>query len=135
MQKLNLLINDHAGVPLLAPLVQDSLVSSAQFNKAEQSFELHLNRVAHEHSHKEPLRINSYLMIPTALSVHHNGPHESLIDLNLLTLDSSSKAENHYLFLIFSNNRTLRITMSEMMFRLWDFGEHWTSPIPKHAVN
>jgi len=133
MEKLNLIINDHEGVSLLAPLLQDSIVSFTNFNPDESSFEMHLNRFAHEHSHKDELRINSYLVIPTANAVHHKGLQKDIEDL--ITINSEEKDNQHYLYLIFSNHKTIRITMSKMLFRLWDFGNHWNAPKPQHVLN
>jgi hypothetical protein len=135
LKKLNLIVNNHDGVALMAPFVQDSLVSFTNFHPETKSFEMHMNRFAHEHSHVAPVRINSYLAIPTALAVHHNGLDKKVEDLNLLTMRSQEDDNHHYLYLIFSANKTIRITMSEMMFRMWDFGDHWDASVPKHELN
>ncbi|USO02032.1 MAG: DUF2948 family protein [Alphaproteobacteria bacterium] len=133
--KLNLKINDHEGVQLLRPLMQDGLVSFSEFTPKSNNFEMHVNRFAHEHAHKKKLRINSYIAIPTATAVHHKGLERDIEHLHLLTLDSKENHDQHYLYFIFAHNKTIRITMSEMMFRLWDFGEHWEAPMVNHGLN
>lgn len=137
MEKLNLIINDHDGVSLLAPLVQDSIVSYTNYNDVENQFEMHLNRFVHEHAHQEAKRVNSYLVIPAVNAVHHKGLKHEIEDLNLLTLQSEVKEGQHYLYLIFSDHKTIRITMSKMFFRIWDFGKHWDAQRPEHisAIN
>ena len=132
-KKLNVIINDHDGVGILSPLLQDSIVPYTNYNTHEKQFEMHLNRFAHEHSHKDALRINSYLIIPSVNAVHHKGLKREIEALNLLTLQSEEKDQQHYLYLIFSDHKTIRVTMSQMFFRLWDFGKHWRSSIPQHS--
>lgn len=132
MKKLNLIVNNHDGVKLLSPFIQDSIISFVHFNPENKEFEMHMNRFAHEHHHHHSARINSYLAIPTANAVHHKGLHKEIEDLNLLALDSQDKKNQHYLFFIFSEHKTIRITMPEMFFRIWDFGDHWIAERPEH---
>jgi len=135
MNKLNIKINNYDGVHMLKPFIQDGLVSFTDFQPEAKKFEMHINRFAHEHAHQKHLRINSYMMIPTATAVHHKGLTREIEDLHLLTMDSKEHYNQHYLYLIFAHNKTIRITMSEMMFHLWDFGNHWEAPLPDHKLD
>lgn len=144
MQKLNLHINDHEGITLLSPFVQDAIVPRTliEFDSNNNLFHMQMNRFCWEHPKKKidgqdvHHRIHSHFMMHAVESVQQEGFHHKSKGrhLNLLALDSEDKNDLHYVYFIFSDHRMIRVcAKNHVHCRIWDFNDHWHTHIkPKH---